>query len=125
MISGLRFARAKPYHAGRFVHEPYARYLTPPDRCSKTPAIEVMRTFGCRAGTGALDPKRKTPSPFQGHAKKCSFQPELPTGRAEVLSITGSAGAHGGQASQYFSPNPRECASALVISRKTMKGWLA
>src|SRR6266853_4935732 len=27
MIPGLRFARAKPYHAGRYVHEPYARYL--------------------------------------------------------------------------------------------------
>src|SRR6202043_3780047 len=25
MISGLRFARAKPYHAGRYVPEPYLR----------------------------------------------------------------------------------------------------
>src|ERR1700730_8750508 len=41
MISGLRFARAKPYHAGRYVHEPYARYLTPPDPRATTrrPAI--------------------------------------------------------------------------------------
>src|ERR1700682_1226112 len=28
MISGLRFERAKPYHAGRYVHEPYV--LKPP-----------------------------------------------------------------------------------------------
>src|ERR1700693_2139420 len=32
MISGLRFARAKPYHAARYVHEPCARYLSPPTR---------------------------------------------------------------------------------------------
>ena len=84
--------------------------------------------IGWVAGFETCQPENHSPgnrSPFQERAKKRNFQSELPTGRAEVLSITGSAGAHGGQASTRFRPDPRERASALVISRKTKKGRLA
>src|SRR5580704_13207953 len=41
MISALRFVRARPYHTGRYVHGPRARYLTPPDprASARRPAI--------------------------------------------------------------------------------------
>src|SRR5207237_10011710 len=74
------------------------------------PLRDKMRTPHRRAKA------QKIAAPSGGTRKRRSIQSELPTGCAEVLSITGGADAHGGQASERFQLN--QCWRATVLARQ-------